>query len=160
MKTKLSQKEKSERREWIARLRSNHHRALETLRAPSCELSGLQIWRKLVRLEQLAHACSTAYCNGERIQIRWPIGQRDAEVNLREHDFAGLGSAAWEPCKTVILDRIRSIFGHIPPGVFVNTDARGHALKLDADKVKIPEGMQTDWGSDGILAAEITEENT
>ena len=57
--------------------------------------------------------------------------------------------------------KIAKIFGGtIPEGVFINSDPRGHALKLDCGDagqpgVTIPEGMEKDWGGNGILAAEI-----
>lgn len=138
----------------IERERIAHHRALETLRSPDCELSGLQLWRKLRRLEQLAHACTEAYCNGERIQIRWPIGPKDRELNLREFDFRD--SDCWDQCCECVRDCVRQIFGQIPDGFYVNGDARGSALKLDPDKVTIPQGMHRDLGGNGILAAEIS----
>lgn len=125
-----------------------HHRALETLRHPSCELSGVQLWRKCSRLERLSHAGATAYCNGETIQVSWPL------FGLREYNFSR-DEDAWEQFAEVATDCIRNIFGCVPAGFFVNGDARGYALKLDPQKVTIPEGMSTDWGGNGILAAEI-----
>jgi hypothetical protein len=135
-------------REATERFRAAHHRALETLRADSCTLSGLQIWRKLVQLERLAHAGATAQCNGEPIRIVWPL------FGVREYDFNKTENA-WEQLSDVVRDCIRNIFGQIPQGFFVNGDARGYALKLDPDKTTIPQGMHTDWGRNGILAAEI-----
>lgn len=132
----------------IAKWRSQHHRALETLRAESCESSGLELWRKLVQLERLAHNCAEAYCNGDLIQVRWPL------FGVREYDFRN-DAEAWEKVGSVVRDCVRNIFGHIPHGLIVNGDCRGYALKLDPDAVKIPEGMHTDWGRNGILAAEI-----
>lgn len=129
--------------------RTAHHRALETLRAPSCQLSGLQLWRKLVNLERLCHAGATAYCNGENIRLVWPL------FGPRDYDFRTDGYRAWEQLSSVARDCVRNVFGHIPQGFFLNGDARGHTLKLDPDKVAIPQGMQTDWGRNGILAAQI-----
>lgn len=140
------------------KFRVQHHRALETLRADSCQLSGLQIWRKLCRLETLAHACATAYCNGDTIQIRWPIGPRDRELLLREYNFRS-DENAWESVKENVRDCIRAIFGHIPKGLLINGDARGYTLKLDPDETTIPDGMHTDWGRNGILAAQINSED-
>lgn len=132
----------------IERDRIAHHRALETLRARECAKSGIQLWRKLCELERLAHAGATAYCNGERIRLSWPL------FGVREYDFHA-DENAWESLCSVATDCIRNVFGHVPAGFFVNGDARGYALKLDPDEVTIPTGMHTDWGRNGILAARI-----
>lgn len=141
-------KQTQAQKDMIARDRIAHHRALETLRAPSCELSGIQLWRKLCQIESLAHVGATAYCNGERIRITWPL------FGVREYDFRA-DENAWDNLASVTADCVRNIMGHIPAGFFVNGDARGYALKLDPDKTTIPQGMHTDWGRNGILAAEI-----
>ena len=141
---------RAEMREATERFRAQHHRSLETLRAESCTLSGLQLWRKLVQLEKLAHAGATASCNGENIRIFWPLfGPRDYDFQSDEN--------AWENLCKVAVDCVRNVFGRVPDGFFVNGDARGYALKLDPDKTTIPAGMHTDWGRNGILAAEINE---
>jgi hypothetical protein len=137
-----------ERKALIERERIAHHRALETLRAPSCSKSGIQLWRKLCELERLAHAGATAYCNGERVRLGWPL------FGVREYDF-NRDENAWESLCSVATDCARNIFGHVPAGFFVNGDARGYALKLDPEKVKIPQGIHTDMGGNGILAARI-----
>ena len=51
--------------------------------------------------------------------------------------------------------------GSLPAGLYINGDPRGHMLKLDCGSagspgVPIPDGMERDWGGDGILAADIT----
>ncbi len=134
--------------ELITRDRIAHHRALETLRDPSCSKSGIQIWRKLCELERLAHAGATAHCNGESIHLSWPL------FGTRAYDFRS-DENAWDNLASVVKDCVRNIFGHVPAGFFVNGDARGYALKLDPEEVTIPQGMHTDMGSNGILAARI-----
>lgn len=132
----------------IQRERIAHHRALETLRHESCQKSGIQLWRKLVELETLAHAGATASCNGENIRIAWPLfGPRDYDFNRDEN--------AWDALCSVATDCVRNVLGCVPAGFFVNGDARGYALKLDPEKVTVPAGMHTDWGRNGILAARI-----
>ena len=139
---------RAELREATERFRAQHHRALETLRHESCTLSGLQLWRKLVQLERLAHAGATASCNGENIRIVWPLfGPRDYDFHSDEN--------AWDNLRKVAADCVRNIFGHVPAGFVVNGDARGYALKIDPDSGRVPEGMHTDWGRNGILAATI-----
>lgn len=135
-------------KEVLQRERTAHHRALEALRSPDCALSGIQLWRKLCEIERLAHAGAEAYCNGERLQIRWPL------FGLREYDFRS-NEHAWEQFANVATDCVRGVFGCVPAGFFVNGDARGYALKLDPDQTTIPSGMHTDWGRNGILAARI-----
>lgn len=149
-KASVKNTRRAELRDATERFRAAHHRALETLRAEHCQLSGLQLWRKLVQIERLAHAAAEAQCNGESIRIVWPLfGARDYDFNRDEN--------AWEHLSAVVRDCVRNIFGQIPAGFFVNGDARGYALKLDPEQTKIPSGMHTDWGRNGILAAQITE---
>jgi len=136
-------------KERLNRRRTAHHRALETLRADSCELSGVQIWRKVKEVERIAHACALAFCNGERLQVTWPLFGL-TEYNFRDSDH-------WPYVESRARDCLRNILGHVPAGFFVNADARGHALKLDGESVTIPEGMYTDLGGDGILAAIIED---
>lgn len=108
------------------------------------EERGLKMWRKLRRIEAVAHDATTAQCNGEAYN-----GQpfRD-EIQ-------------WQEFKGAIAARVASVFGfthlHPPKGFFLNSDPRGYALKLDPEKCTVPDGMQTDWGGNGILAAEIDE---
>jgi len=118
--------------EHVIKWRENHHRALETLRAPECKLTGLQLWRKLCKIEREASAAALRLCN-------------DSHYSQEEFDTV----------KDSVKEQIRKTFGQIPPGFFVNSDPRGYALKLDNDKTTIPEGMHKDWGGYGILAAVI-----
>lgn len=137
-------------KERLNRRRTAHHRALETLRAESCTLSGMQIWRRLKGVERAAHACALAFCNGESVTVSWP------HMGIAHTSFAD--ESAWEICVVSRAhDCVRNILGHVPEGFFVNADARGHALKLDGEAVEIPEGMDVDWGGDGILAATIED---
>ncbi len=138
----------SQEKELIQRDRIAHHRALESLRAPSCSKSGIQLWRKLCEIERLAHAGATCYCNGESVHLSWPL------FGVRCYDF-GRDENAWDSLASVVRDCVRNIFGCVPAGFFVNGDARGYALKLDPEKCVVPAGMDTDWGRNGILAARI-----
>lgn len=140
----------AERKALITRDRIAHHRALELLRHDSCHKSGVQLWRDLCKIERLAHAGATAYCNGETIRLSWPL------FGVREYDFCR-DENAWDALVSVTNDCIRNILGHVPGGLTINGDARGYALKLDPDKVTIPHGMHTDMGGYGILAARIDQ---
>lgn len=132
MTTATRTTEKDERAAWVQRRRMNHHKALETLAYQvNCTTPGLALWRQLRRIETWFTVHSTRYCNGT------------------------LDSEEFEKIKQQAYNRISKVFGSIPDGVFLNSDPRGYALKLDNEKVSIPQGMETDWGGYGILAAEI-----
>jgi hypothetical protein len=130
---------KAERLAQLNAARARHHQALEALAAPGHTIDGLKAWRALRRLERIARQHSTAYCNGERIGA---------------YNYRLEGYEAFELFETSeVLPALHRIFGHVPAGFRLNGDARGCALKLRAEHV--PQGMVTDWGRDGILAAEI-----
>jgi hypothetical protein len=114
--------------ETVNRWREAHHASLETLTDKGD--SGLKIWRTLRRLEQSASRITTMLCNGE-------IEQDRADLSLG-----------------MIGQQVRSIVP-LAKNFFINRDPRGYALKLDPEQGPIPEGMHTDWGRYGILAAQI-----
>jgi len=125
--------EKDERAAWVQRRRANHHKALEVLAYQvGCDTQGLALWRQLRRLESWLSVYSAQYCNGD------------------------IDTEKWKEIKQTGFNRLSRIFGgRIPEGVFINSDPRGHALKLDNERITIPQGMETDWGGYGILAAEV-----
>ena len=126
-------------KEHVARERANHHAALASLKGPRCTLEGVQIWRKLRVIERRAHAAATAQCNGAAYAGQPYRNQEE-----------------WDDFCRKTKQEILKVFGIASlPGLFLNSDARGYALKLDPDKAIIPQGMHTDWGRYGILAAEI-----
>ena len=130
---------KAERLAAINAERARHHQALELLAAPGKNVNGLTIYRALRRLERVARQHSTAYCNGDRI----------GAYNYRQDGYEAF--ELFEEAE--VLPALRRIFGQVPAGFFLNGDARGSALKIHAEHV--PQGMATDWGRDGMLAAEI-----
>lgn len=138
----------------IAARRAMHHTALETLRAPGCNTPGLVLWRRLCRVEKLAHDAATAQCNGAHYGTQpfrpdWhPDGTEGTAAN----------PTPWEVFSESIRDEVAAIFGGtLPAGFSYNQDCRGYALKLRPEKCTVPAGMVTDWGRNGILAAEITD---
>ncbi len=133
MKTANVRREKDERDAWIQRRRQAHHKALETLaHQVDCETNGLTLWRQLTRLERWLDNLSVRHCNGT------------------------LDGEEWDTAKDLARAKLAKIFGaRAPNGIFINSDPRGHALKLDNEAVTVPEGMDKDWGGYGILAAEI-----
>lgn len=125
---------------YILEARTRHHAALLAL-APDNKLSGLQLWRKLRRLERMTHAAAVAQCNGE------PYGGQP----YREE-------AEWEKFKSEITAAVVAIFGgKLPPGFYINGDPRGHSLKLraDGDSLATPFSLEQDWGGNQILAPDI-----
>ena len=142
MKTNIA----NERKEALARRRAAHHKALESLRGPSCTLSGLQIWRRLRKLEVKASRIATANCNGQPYE-----GERPQDGDK------------WKQAIRLKISQIlgREIGAYKESGIFINTDPRGYALKMEEQRkglpgeVLIPEGMQTDWGGYGLLAPVI-----
>ena len=113
----------------VQQWRDNHHKALESLRAPTCKKTGLQLWRVLCRIENIVHHQAELYCNG------------------------AMTESEYDACKEEACNQVVKLFGQRPGGFFVNSDPRGYALKIIPDAV--PEGMQTDWGGYGCLAAVI-----
>lgn len=134
----LMTSEKLERKLQVQRWRENHWKALEVVASSSATRvrpkTGLQLWRALSRIEKEASRDAVALCNGE------------------------LDQEQYDARKEQTVTKVRKVFGFIPEGFFVNNDPRGYALKLDNEKVTIPEGMHKDWGGYGILAAVIDEE--
>jgi len=139
--------DKAQKQLHIQARRDAHNTALASLATNGKD--GLKIWRALRKLEGVAHRHAEAYCNGDTATT--PFKGKAPLI----HDYRADSSLAWDALICYVKDEIVKIFGHVPEGFFINGDARGHALKLDAERVKIPEGMQTDWGGDGILAAVI-----
>lgn len=115
-------------------------------------VDGKKISVGLFKIEQTAHNIATAYCNGDArpYHLGGVTGRFDPNSETGWEAFVGL-------CQLAVGD----VLGKLPPGFFVNGDARGYALKIDNDN---PEGkalidavkLHTDWGGYGILSPEIT----
>lgn len=116
--------------EHVERFRALHHKALESLNKGKPQ-SGLQLWRKLRRIESEASSFAVAMCN---------TGRSDEQVEAMDERIRG---------------RIERTLGKLPVGFFFNKDPRGYALKIDNEVAEIPAGMHKDWGGYGILAPEI-----
>lgn len=121
----------------IERERKAHHLALEQLARylnPANTKSGLQLWRALRRIETQARAAANQYCD-------------DGDL------------AAFEKVEAIATVAVQKLFGKLPPRFFVNSDARGHVLKLasndDGSQTATPFDLAQDWGRNQILAPEI-----
>lgn len=114
--------------EEIKRRRALHHRALYKLHADrKPKISPAGLWRKLSHIELAVSGAAEAWANGE----------------IDEH--------AWEALKAECIEDVRAALGRLPDGFFVNSDPRGYALKIRPGG-EIPEGLEKDWGGNGILA--------
>ncbi len=119
---------------------------------------GKKISVALFHLENTAHAVATALCNGENIRIHRFGSKPFAQI---PEDFDANSETASDRLQSRCEDALRNLFGKLPPGFFVNGDARGYALKIDNNT---PEGkalieavgMHRDFGGFGILSPEIT----
>lgn len=133
----------------VKQARAAHHAALLALHAkPYQSTSGLSMWRALRRLEREVHSATVAQCNGETYQ-----GQPFREY-WDPATGADSNTSPWQRYLDTVHARISKVFGgQVPPGFFINQDPRGYALKIRPELV--PAGMWKDWGSNGILAAEI-----
>lgn len=118
-----------------------HYKAIETL-AILCGVvlpNGRKLSVKLLHLENKAKEITMHYCNGTG-------GVTTANVSEKT-----------DPIKAEIL----RLFNNNLQGFFINTDARGYALKIKTELMQPGgkyenTGLQTDWGGYGLLAPEIT----
>lgn len=134
-----------------------HYAALVRL-AEACgvkKADGKKLSVALLKIERLAHAGATAYCNGE--DFTYFLG-----VN-HQHLFNS-DEKAWDNFVADIEIYVRALFNDkLPPFFYVNGDARGYALKIrgaeagnDYGRDLIEKtGLQRDWGGNGLLAPEI-----
>lgn len=109
---------------------------------------GKKISTELFNLERIAHAGATACCNGENIRCYFK-GRIPEDFDFHSSEDA------WERFSARVTDAIRNILGSVPKGFFVNGDARGYALKLEAGSVDLP--MHQDWGSFQILSPSLED---
>lgn len=122
----------------IQRLLNEHYARCEALAKELGNQSpnGKKISVALFKLETEANGRALAYCNGE------------------------LPMAQFEHFKHYVTRTIGKLFGQVPAGFFVNSDARGYALKIDNENAQgkaLIEAcqMHKDWGGYGILSPEI-----
>jgi len=119
-----------------------HYRTLEALAYyyANGRKDGRELALRLWDLERFVHAKAEGWCNGT------------------------CSNEDWEKVSDMAKKKLHWIFGGFsPPGVLINGDARGHALKLSEEVTKtLAEHdihLHRDWGGYGILAPEIKLEN-
>lgn len=116
-----------ENKEYVIRERARHHEALKAMMPDDSTLSGLAVWRKLRHIEGKAARLALKMCNGP-------------EVSEDEKDRIDAQCTA----------AVEKLFGRKLPGLFINHDPRGYALKLEPGSVPFP--LVRDWGNCQILA--------
>lgn len=114
----------------VTRQREAHHEALRSMVRYELKATGLEIWRKLRRIEARATRYTERLCNGPEIS--------EAEQDRIEQE---------------ITKSVETVFGYVPQGFFINRDPRGWALKLQPGSV--PYALHEDLGRYQILAPEI-----
>jgi hypothetical protein len=93
----------------------------------------VQLSKRLFRLENKAHRLALDFCNGNIDQLTW-----DNEASK-------------------ILDKVQAILKN-KKNIFVNGDARGYALKIDDNYIRVNNfNIHRDWGGYGIIAPDFKE---
>lgn len=107
--------------------RARHHAALKAMLPADSMMSGLDCWRKLRRFETKAGRLALQLCNGPEIT------EAEKDKIIRQ-----------------VITGVNAIFGREVPGLFINLDPRGWALKLEPGSV--PYQLHQDFGGYQILA--------
>lgn len=110
--------------------------------------------------ERLARYLGVASPDGKKISVALWNAEREATRDSVYRCNGNLSEEQWDVTVNIASERVKVVFGKLPPGFFVNGDPRGYALKINNDK---PEGhalieavkLHTDWGGYGILSPEI-----
>lgn len=116
------------------RIRQHGLNLLEIFKAAP-QVDPLDLCKKLRRLEFQGHALAERVCNGE--------------IYADDHDRA----------KDLILAKVDKLLNFRQSGipVFLNTDPRGYALKIDDSYMREHKlRLATDWGGYGLIAPDIT----
>ena len=93
----------------------------------------VKLCKKLLRLETKAHRLATDYCNGDVDQI----------------EFDTKGDKILKKVETILKDKKH---------LLLNGDARGYALKIDDDFIRVNNlSIFRDWGGFGIIAPDFRE---
>jgi len=94
----------------------------------------IKLSKRLYGLELRAHEETTKYCNGD------------------------IDTENWDSVSDKLCNRLEKIIGKCNMHkVFINTDARGYALKLTEETSKLYNDIHKDWGGYGILAPDFNE---
>lgn len=141
MKTIYKETKKDRRNAFLEK----HYKRCELLGdACGSRFTGKKISVELMKLERIAHNGATAYCNGESFAV---IGRGVFHFSADEN--------AWDDFASWVKAQVAYILGSVPKGFFVNGDARGYALKLEAGSYPFMD--YTDWGSYQILSPSLEE---
>ena len=115
-----------------------HGRKLQKIFPAVASMDPIALCKKLRRLENMANRAATNLCNVANYQETFDATKNDV-----------LGK----------LDKLLQ-FRALKIPVFVNGDPRGYALKIDCEYVRANRlDICTDWGGEGLLAPDLTEED-
>ena len=96
------------------------------------DIDSIKLCKQLFRLEKKAHKLALDYCNGALTDI--------------------------EKQSNSILDKVAKILKTNTFNMFLNTDARGYALKFFEDFSK-DKPIHKDWGGYGLIAPDFRDHN-
>ena len=96
------------------------------------DIDSIKLCKQLFRLENKAHKLALDYCNGALTDI--------------------------EKQSNSILDKVAKILKTNTFNMFLNTDARGYALKFFEDFSK-DKPIHKDWGGYGLIAPDFRDHN-
>ena len=127
-----------ETRTLMYKLIESHGENIKTMFNLPSDTEPVSLCKKLFRLENKAHRLSTQWCNGDIHTQTW---EHETDNILRK------------------LDTILNYTGQEIP-VFVNSDARGYALKVGDEYMREDRSrkLSQDYGSYGIIAPDYKQE--
>jgi len=97
------------------------------------DIDPVKLCKRLLRLETKAHRLAVDFCNGVIDQLEW-----DKKADQ-------------------ILTKVETILNN-KKVLFLNSDARGYALKIDDEYLKNNNfNIHRDWGGYGIIAPDFRE---
>ena len=129
MDTNQQEEDKMNKREKMYQMIQKHGDNLKAIF--NINEDSVKLCKKLFRLENKAHRLATDYCNGDF--------QGDIENESKK-----------------IVDKAKKILK--TNEIFFNRDARGYALKIKDDFIRVNNlSIYRDWGGYGIIAPDFRE---
>ena len=126
---------------------TNHGEDLKKVFNLPDEINSIKLCKSLLRLENKAHYATTCLCNSNTLHLL-ELNQYtgyDVEQATEEEQDKFFDSILKSLSKLIGVDNMDK--------VFINFDPRGYALKI---KPEYSQNIYRDWGSNGILAPDLT----
>lgn len=118
-----------------------------------------QLERHYKALENLASLCGVSNPNGKKLSVKLLYIERPASSKAIDYCNGLISTEAWsEIYHDQYADQVQALFNNQLDGLFINSDVRGYALKIDDELMRTKYkncGLHKDWGGYGILAPEI-----